>query len=42
MQHFMFEFKILALTAHETTLDNVAKQNQEILLKTALQECQSN
>jgi hypothetical protein len=43
MQHRMFDFKVLALTAHETTLDFVAKQNhQKILLKTALQEFQSH
>ena len=41
MQHLMFDLKILALTAHEITLDKVAKQNhQKILLKTALQEFQ--
>jgi hypothetical protein len=39
----MFDFKILALTAHKTTLDNVVKQNhQKIFLKTALQEFQSH
>ena len=43
MQHIMFDFKILASTAHGTTPDNVAKQNhQKILLKTTLQEFHSH